>query len=506
MADPGNRLPVTNQPQADGPPGDPSSDPTESWLTPWFREHAIRRHWGALRKRWWLVALSVALTLIAAVLYLSSATKVYTAESELLVTPLNHNVSALAGLGLITASSDPTREPATVARMVKTSDIAQEVRARLGLHRGLASLLSGVTAQPLQQGNIVSIRANAEDPVLARQLADAFAAAVVASRTAHLHAVISQALPGLAANARGLPPDDPQVSQLAELQVLRQTPDPTVQILTRAQTPTSPTSPRPLLSLALALLGGGVLGAFGAFALYIFDPRLRDEETLRDRYRLPILARVPVGFKTAERIGFAAHGRALSVAHESFRGLVGRLVASQLRTDGQTVVVSGVSGHEGATTTAIGLSRALANAGHTVILVDANLLHPTVGAMLEERPERGLEDVLTGDVSLSEALVRAMPGVQLLLPIRADRPFARDMLSAREVAHIMTEAADVAEWIVIDAPPVTLAADVLPFATVADHVVVVTRLNHTMLSDLTRLSDVYLQQDIEPAGFVVVGP
>ncbi len=65
-----------------------------------------------------------------------------------------------------------------------------------------------------------------------------------------------------------------------------------------------------------------------------------------------------------------------------------------------------------------------------------------------------------------------------------EHPFARDMLSDGEVEHILDTAAQLADWVVIDAPPVALAPDALPFAKLADHVLLVVRPDHTRLQDL----------------------
>ena len=81
--------------------------------------------------------------------------------------------------------------------------------------------------------------------------------------------------------------------QITQLEILRGDDDPTIEVETLADVPTTQVAPRPLLSIAGGLLAGLILGVAAAFASQILDPRLRREEQLRRLYRLPILARIP---------------------------------------------------------------------------------------------------------------------------------------------------------------------------------------------------------------------
>jgi Mrp family chromosome partitioning ATPase len=479
----------------------------DNWVVP-RSSGGVEPYIRAVLARWWLIVLMLMLTIGAAVFYLERAQTTYTAEADLLVTPIHSTDSTLVGLGLLQASGDATRDADTAARLVRSPDVARDVQSLLDVNRSISSLLSSVSTKPASQANIVAIQATATTPDMARRIADAFAQATVSSRTARMHSVIAQLLPQVRASVRGLPAGDPQAELLADLQLLRAAPDPTLQVAAAAQMPTSPSSPRPLFSLAAAIFAGLVLGVGGALALAAVDPRLRGEESLRQRYRLPVLARISARAMSAARIAFDGAGRAASVPHESFRALMAAITTSSSnnpRSRARTVLVGGASGNDGATETAINLALALAGAGHRVLLIDASMLQPAIGPVLGQASEKGLENVIAGEVALGEVLIPGMPRVQLLLPARRPPPYARDMLSPEQVRDILSAAAPAADWIVIYAPPVSLSSDGLPFAIVADKVLIVVRLNQTRLDDLGRLTDTYIQHGIRPVGFAVVG-
>ena len=64
---------------------------------------------------------------------------------------------------------------------------------------------------------------------------------------------------------------------------------------------------------------------------------------------------------------------------------------------------------------------------------------------------------------------------------------------------------ELADYVVIDSPPLTDVSDALPLAGIADEVLIVARLGVTKLSKLARLQDMLSQQGIYASGFVLVG-
>ena len=186
------------------------------------------------------MAVTIATTLVA-VVYLVVADDKYRAEADLLVSPASQNDTALTGLPVIHESSDPTRDVSTAARLVTSRDVAARVQRELGLDESVGELQGAVSAEPVAQSNIVSVRAEAMSPELAADIANGFATEVVAERSEDLRRAIDQQIPRIqeqiaAAAARG---QDTQVlsAQLARLQSLRATGDPTLRVETRAQPP-----------------------------------------------------------------------------------------------------------------------------------------------------------------------------------------------------------------------------------------------------------------------------
>src|SRR5436190_3668740 len=371
------------------------STPDASWLNPSSEQQGLARYVSTLRERKWLIALTVLVTTLAAVVYVLTASKVYNAEADLLITPIDNNDPTLSGLGLISSSSDPTRDVETASKLVTSTTVAKRVKVRLHDSRTPEQLLQKVSVAPVATSNIVAVTADGGSPKQSQQLANAFAEEAVANRTANFHSQIDERIANIKPQVKGTPSAaelaDPTslASQMSRLQLLRAGNDPTIRVETLADAPSSPSSPKKKLSIIAGIVAGLVLGIGGAFALQVLDPRLRREEQLRRLYGLPILARIPKDPKAHGGGALAPESLSPSTI-EAYRTLRATLSVSQGHRPGaRSVLVTSPSPSEGKTTTAINLASSLALAGNKVILIEADLPRPAIGKALGVEPRPG---------------------------------------------------------------------------------------------------------------------
>jgi Mrp family chromosome partitioning ATPase/capsular polysaccharide biosynthesis protein len=481
------------------------------WLAPQGPREGIGRYAEVIRERRKLIISCVLIVTVVAFVYAKLASPEYKAESHLLVTPVNAEAS-LNGLGLITQSGDPTSDVLTAASLVTTSEVSALVAAKLGKTTGRA-VLGSVTAVPVAASNVIAVTATAPTGAEAQQIANAFAAATVQTRTRILHHRIEAIIPTLKAQVEALPAAQrtgPQSlgEKLSSLQTLLAGPDPTISVESLATLPDAPSWPRTKLSVIAGALVGLILGLGAAFALESLDPRVRREETLRRLFRLPVLARIPRERRPASRKLPVRPGELSPAAQESYRMLRVALGARGHTEGSRSMMITGSTRSEGKSTVALNLAATLAFSGHKVVLVEADLRRPSLAGALDllaKRGKRGTAGVLMGEISLEEALI---PVPQLsdnlsALLVEQSAPYMADGLLAAS-DEIVRQSEGIADYVIFDAPPVTEVSDAVPLSNHVDDVLIVARLGHSRVDQLVNLGEVLSRQGVRPTGLVIV--
>lgn len=492
---------------------DRSSDTTR-WLQPPEEAAGLRVYVETLRERWKMIALIVLITTAASIAYVATATKEYESQAEILVTPVSSSDPILATLGLITESSEPTRPIETASKFVTNIDVAEIVKKELGTEESAEALLAKISAAPIAQSNVVAVTAKAESPEYSQELVNAFAKAAVTDRTRRLHERIDATVPQLEQQIAASPTEtgvagESLGAELALMQTLRNSTDPTIAVDAEAATPGEKVWPRTALSVVAGIFAGLVIGIAAAFAAQTLDPRLRREQQLRRSYSLPILARIPRD-PSGRSEGRPLNPRKVEpITTEAYRTLRSSFISRAAQTPGRgrVVLVTGSSVAEGKTSTAVNLATSLALAGKRVILVESDLRRPSLARALEiDSVDTGVVSTLLGNTTLEEALV-SLPdygGNLRILPADNEGGWIAELFSIPAAETMLENASQIADFVIIDSAPLTEVVDALPLALRADDILIVVRLGRTRIVNLSRLTELLADHGIKPIGFAIV--
>lgn len=146
--------------------------------------------------------------------------------------------------------------------------------------------------------------------------------------------------------------------------------------------------------------------------------------------------------------------------------------------------------NEGKTLTAINLAISLAmEVNYTVLLVDADLRHPSVHEYFGIEAPYGLSDYLTADKPLSELLVHpeGIPGF-VILPGGKPLTNSAEMLNSPKMARLVEELKTryPSRIVLFDLPPLLTAADTLAFSPYVDAALLVIEEGKTQADEAKR--------------------
>jgi succinoglycan biosynthesis transport protein ExoP len=408
-----------------------------------------------LRARRLVFAACVVACVVAAGLLAALKTPVYEARATLFVSSggASRDLDQTYEGGLLAQ-----QRARSYAELVSSPRVAQAVVEDLGLRESPAQVQRRLTASVPVDTVLIDVTASAASPQEAQALADAV--------TAQLPRFV----------------DDLETAQDGR------PPPVTLSVASRPQLPTDPASPRAPVYLALGLLLGVALGVAAAVLRDALDDRVRTDEEAATTAGLPVL------------------GSFVDPSPDSYRQLWRALSARTARDGGRLLLTS--IGAEGATSrAALGLGVACAEAGRSVVLVDANLMRPNLSDLLQAPPSDGLAGVLLDGVPVEDALQPWERDARIeVLPAGARSQPASDVLGTGQVAKLMGSLADRADVVIVDVACVDRTADAAVLGPLMSGVVLVMRLRDTRAPQLEAAIRELAAVGAEVHGLVTIAP
>lgn len=137
---------------------------------------------------------------------------------------------------------------------------------------------------------------------------------------------------------------------------------------------------------------------------------------------------------------------------------------------------------EGKSTVSVNLAYTMAELGKSVLLIDGDMRRPAVHDIVGAKLVPGVSDVLTGKVSLNEAVVRykstadnttfdLIPGGEI-----PDHP--SEMVNSSRFKKLLEVVASVFDYVIVDLPPVNAVIDAVNVSKYVDGMIVVVREDH----------------------------
>ena len=260
---------------------------------------------------------------------------------------------------------------------------------------------------------------------------------------------------------------------------------PDARILSYAEVPRRPSSPRKNRIIAMAMAFSVFLGTVLVFLIEQLDNSFRSTEQIERMAGVGTLALVPWltrrRTKGAMPVGYVLEKPASSFA-ESLRTLFTGVLLSGVDQEVKSILVTSSLPGEGKTTVAVALARLLAHGGRKVLLLDADLRRSGVARTLDLPNETGLIQLLgTQEEVAREDAIQHDPAssLHILTRGRGSVPSPSDLFETARMETLLSALRDAYDLIVIDSPPVHVAADTRVLARLADRTVFLVRWSKT---------------------------
>ena len=237
-------------------------------------------------------------------------------------------------------------------------------------------------------------------------------------------------------------------------------------VIKPAVAPTAPSAPNSRMNMLLGLIIGIAAGVGIGILRTSLDNRIRGEADLRQVTAAPLLGGISFD-QDATRKPLLTQAAPQSPRAESFRQLRTNLQFANFSGQAKTVLVTSSLPGEGKSTTATNLAIALAQAGNSVCLVDADLRRPMINEYLGLDRSVGLTTALVGSADVNDLLQSWGDDNLYVLASGQIPPNPSELLGSSEMKDLIEGLGHAFDSVIIDAPPLLPVTDA---AVLSQHV------------------------------------
>jgi capsular exopolysaccharide synthesis family protein len=401
-----------------------------------------RAVWSALRRGWWICAAGL---LIGGGIAFGVSLLIgprYSTQMQFFVSTTGSTSTSDAFQGGQLAQ----QRVASYTGLLTGKDLATRVVDRLDVPLTPAELAGEISATTVTGTVLIDVTVTDPSPVRAEQIANA----------------LGTEFPRLVSSLESA--SDPAAPTVNV--ALTDAPGPAVQ-------------PSPPLSVRTTVLGavlGLLVGAGLAVARTMLDRSLTEQE---DAVRLGGAPVIGVVFRDDSLGRRRPDERQSGRAAEQYRQLRSNLQFLNVDAPPRVVMVSSAVPSEGKTTTVVNLAIALADAGHRVTVVDADLRRPKVTETLDLVPGVGLTNVLAGTAAVEEVVQRFGDRDLFVIGAGPTPPNPGELLGSGQMRLLLEKLRSENDYVLVDAAPLLPVADSWGLAAHTDGVLLVVRHGRT---------------------------
>jgi capsular exopolysaccharide synthesis family protein len=474
----------------------------------------LRQYWSILRRWFWLVTGVTVVGGLAAFFISWRTEPIYRSTVTLRIDPSSSRLTNEYA-GLLVAE----QLAGTYSQQIKMRPVMEAALQELSLQErlGPTELASRVSVAAVRDTQLIEVSVEHEDRTQAARLANTIADVFIRQNRQFEQARYAASKESLsveldkvqndmentqaAIDDLGTPADDEEqlerdrlefnlssqratysnlLASFEELRIAEASSSSNVVVVESAMPSAAPVRPRTLQNTILAALVSAMIGFGVVYVIEYLDDTIKSPDDVTAVVGLPTLGAIGQieGDDTGSTLVTVSSPRA--PISEAFRAL--RTNIQFARVDGQlhSLMVTSAGPGEGKSTTAANLAVALAQAGRSVVLIDADLRRPVLHRLFGLSNSKGLTTALLDLKAPASAHLQPteVPGLGLMTsgPIP---PNPAELLGSRRMVDVLGSLKQGSDVVILDSTPVLTVADALVLAPHVDGTLLLVEANKT---------------------------
>ena len=488
------------------------------------------KNYVSIVKRWWWLFLAVSITsaglaFLVSVFYI---TPVYEAKTILLIQTPDTKDSDYTSL--ITSEKLAN----TYSQLMKTRPVLISVINRLNLKMTVDSLQTTITIRPIPNTQLIEVKIKSNDPNMAAQIVNSLASVYIEQHQAMQTYRFKESKQRIAAQLSALDnqtketkvmldaisknPDkqsEKDILQMLlgqyrqnytnllqtyeEIQMAEMGATANIVQMENAYPPDKPISPNVTANTILVFVIAFVLVLGAVVLIEALDNTIKKSEQVTQKLKLPVLG--TVSGHTTEPGKPVTISQPRSHVAESFRSLRTSIQFASVDAPMTSLLITSPMLGDGKTTIASNLAIVIAQSGQKVMLIDADLRRPRLHTIFALRNRPGLSRLFVQtDLPLTEAIQSTeVPGLSVI-PSGFLPPNPLELMGSERMLELLEQARELADMVIIDAPPITAVSDAVVLSKRVDAVLLVISVGKTQIE-----ASVETMEQLTRAGTRLIG-
>ncbi|HEY9636861.1 MAG TPA: polysaccharide biosynthesis tyrosine autokinase [Coleofasciculaceae cyanobacterium] len=275
------------------------------------------------------------------------------------------------------------------------------------------------------------------------------------------------------------------LNKLQEAQVAENQTVGNARIISAAQVPNKKAGPSKVKYLAVGGFVGILLGIAMAFSLDLIDKSVKTVKEAKELFGYTLLGVIPALGKSRKTGAYPGNientvprifARDLphSPINEAYQMLQANLKFLSSDKEIEAIVVTSSVPKEGKSEVSANLAAAMAQVGRRVLLVDADMRHPSQHHIWELTNSVGLSNILVGEAEFKAVVQQVMPRLDVLSAgVIPPNPVA--LLDSKRMASLIETFSNNYDFVIFDTPPLAGIADAPILGKMADGILLVVR-------------------------------